>query len=252
MRIPLKKMIDIASSLTTGLVVLFTLLLFMIVGSITMLKTGGYETINSMPLFIWIRKTSLSNSWWLILSLLSLIVITINTILCTIRSLISKVPARSFLLKISPQIIHAGFLFILLAHLFSSTDSFHFVTNIYEKQGIQLDDTTVARFTDIKLSTTKTGFPTGMHAKVTIYNNRDEIFSQKISPNHPAFYNHLGFYLKNIRPYPYPNALIEISRDSGAVWALAGGVLFFIGNTLLVVLRWRHESAKNQNAESPP
>ncbi len=238
----IKKVIDIASSLATGLVSLSTLLLFMTVGSIAMLKTGGYETINSMPLFRWIRTTSLGNSWWLILSLLSLTLIAINTIFCSIKSLIAKTPARSFLLKISPQIMHAGFLFILVAHLFSSYNSFHFMTNVYNNQGIQLDNTTVARFSDIHLSMTDKGFPTSMSAKVIIHKNGSEILNRKISPNHPAFYNKMGFYLKNIRPYPYPSALIEISRDSGAPWALVGGILFFIGNILWVVLKWRHEA----------
>jgi hypothetical protein len=238
----IRKISDITASLTTGLVGLSTLLLFMIVGSIAMLGTDGYETINSMTLFRWIRETSLNNSWWLILSLVSLTLITINTVLCSIKSLIAKTPARSFLLKISPQIMHAGFLLILVAHLFSSYDSFHFMSNVYNNQGIQLNEETVARFSDINLSMTDKGFPTGMSAKVIIYNNGDEILNTTISPNHPAFYNKMGFYLKNIRPYPYPTALIEISSDSGALWALAGGILFFIGNILWVVLKWRHEA----------
>lgn len=236
-----KQIISIASSLTTGLICLFTLVLLMIVGSLSMLKTGGYESINAMPLFVWISKISLVSSWWLILSLLSLILITINTILCTIRSLIAKTPVTSFLLKISPQIIHTGFLFILLAHLVSSFDSFHVVTTVYEQQGIQLDARTIVGINNVRISTSETGFPTAMSAQVTIYEERREILTKKISPNHPLFYNGMGIYLKNVLPYRSPVALIEISRDRGAIWALTGGLLFFAGNILLVTLKWKHE-----------
>ncbi|UCG77714.1 MAG: cytochrome C biogenesis protein ResB [Nitrospirota bacterium] len=236
-----KRTIDIASSLMTGIAGLFTLTLLMAVGSIAMLGTGAYESINTMPLFKWINKVSLKDSWWLVLSLVTLSIITANTILCTVRSLIAKTPARSFLLKISPQIMHAGFLLILLAHLFSSYDSFHYVTRIYEGQGIQMSNSTIARFTEIRLLTDKTGFPTGMTAKVTVTEGEDRVLVKKISPNHPAFYNNMGIYLKNVLPYRFPAAMVEISSDSGAIWAFAGGILFFTGNILLVVLKWRHE-----------
>lgn len=229
-----------------GLAALFTLLVFMIVGSLAMLKTGGYDSINAMPLFQWIGETSLANSWWLIISLVSLGLIALNTILCSVKSLLAKTPARSFLLKISPQIMHAGFLFILLAHLFSSYDSFHHMTAVSNYQGIRLDESRAIGFSDIKLSVSKTGFPTGMSTRATMYENGNELSSQVISPNHPAFINGLGIYLKNIQPYPVPTALIEISRDAGSSWALVGGILFFVGNMLLVILKWRHESVGKQ------
>jgi hypothetical protein len=116
------------------------------------------------------------------------------------------------------------------------------MSNVYNNRGIQLNEETVARFSDINLSMSDKGFPTGMSAKVIIYKNGIKILNATISPNHPTFYNKMGFYLKNVRPYPYPTALIEISRDSGALWALAGGILFFVGNILWVILKWRHEA----------
>jgi len=244
----MKKILDIASSLTAGLAGLFTLLVLMIVGSLAMLATDGYDTINSMPLFQWITETSLANSWWLILSLASLGLIALNTILCSIKSLIAKTPLQSFLLKISPQIMHAGFLFILLAHLISSYDSFHFMANVANQQGISFDDSNVARFSEIDLNISQSGFPTGMSARVTLYTDGNKVSTAVISPNHPAFYNGMGIYLKNIRPYPYTVALIEISRDGGSPWALVGGVLFFMGNLLLVILKWRHETVASGRA----
>jgi hypothetical protein len=44
--------------------------------------------------------------------------------------------------------------------------------------------------------------------------------------------------------YPSPAALIEISYDRGAPWALAGGIVFLVGNTLLVLLKLRQNPVR--------
>jgi len=63
-----------------------------------------------------------------------------------------------------------------------------------------------------------------------------------IRPNHPAFYKGFGIYLKEVAPPPYQAALIEIHREPGAGLALAGGILFTLGNVaLLAVRRGRRE-----------
>jgi hypothetical protein len=46
--------------------------------------------------------------------------------------------------------------------------------------------------------------------------------------------------------YPSPAALIEISYDRGAPWALAGGIIFLAGNILLVASKLRHDSPRWQ------
>jgi hypothetical protein len=240
----LGKIIDFLKSLTTGIFALTMLLLVMTIGSFTMLGTGGYETLNSLPLFLWLRETTIGNSWWLILSLACLGVIALNTVLCSIESLLKKSPAKNLLIKISPQIIHAGFLLILTAHLMSAADSFRSMGPVAEQNAVALSDRAEAHFSDIEASQDSSGFIHGLYSTVTIYENGTYLSRSRIFPNHPAFYEGIGIYLKDARMYPSPAALIEISYDRGAPWALAGGIVFLVGNTLLVLLKLRQNPVR--------
>jgi hypothetical protein len=242
----LGKIMDFLKSLTTGIFAMTMLLLVMTIGSFTMLRTGGYETMNSLPLFLWLRETTIGNSWWLILSLACLGVIALNTLLCSIESLLKKAPAKNLLIKISPQIIHAGFLLILTAHLLSAADSFRSMGAVGEHNAVALSDCAEAHFSDIEASQDSSGFIDGLFATVTIYENGSFLSRSRIFPNHPAFYEGIGIYLKDARMYPSPAALIEISYDRGAPWALAGGIIFLAGNILLVASKLRHDSPRWQ------
>jgi len=246
-----KKIIVMLTSVTTALWWLALLLAILVAGSTIMLRTGGFESINSAPLFRWMSQTSLTSSWWLYAAIVCLMVLVLNTVFCSVQSLLIKAPARSLMLKISPQVIHAGFLLIMVAHLFSSYDSFHADTVARENQGIRLTDRAVARISGIAVSTSRSGFPLAMKARVTVLEDGKEVLSEIISPNHPAFYRGLGIYLKNARGYPSPLVLIEVSYDRGAVWALAGGIVFFAGNILLVLMKWRGEQHAAVRKPSP-
>ena len=60
-----------------------------------------------------------------------------------------------------------------------------------------------------------------------------------ISPNHPWISGEYGVYIKQAEGYPYKRALLEIHREPGAGLALAGALIFTVGNVLLVWLRSR-------------
>jgi hypothetical protein len=49
----------------------------------------------------------------------------------------------------------------------------------------------------------------------------------------------MGVYLKSFELQDRPVALLMVNRDPGAVWALAGSVLFMIGTTITLALKWR-------------
>jgi hypothetical protein len=80
------------------------------------------------------------------------------------------------------------------------------------------------------------GFPTDYSAELrSVSGGREE--TATISPNHPFFYQGVGFYLKEVAVEPYRAALIEIHREPGAGVALAGGLLFTVGNVVLLYVR---------------
>jgi hypothetical protein len=87
------------------------------------------------------------------------------------------------------------------------------------------------------------GMPTGYSSElVTDLLNPAERFT--ISPNHPWFSGGYGVYIKQAEGYPSRRALLEIHREPGAGMALAGALVFTVGNLVLVWLRSR---AKESN-----
>jgi len=44
-----------------------------------------------------------------------------------------------------------------------------------------------------------------------------------------------------VKVAPFPVAMIEVSREPGAPWALAGGILFIAGMVTLLFLKIRQE-----------
>ena len=58
-----------------------------------------------------------------------------------------------------------------------------------------------------------------------------------IRPNKPFFYQGLGLYLKQVELYPKKLGIMEIHREPGAGLALAGALLFIVGNVLVVARR---------------
>ena len=118
------------ASLTLGLWLTFGVLVLLGVGSFA----GGEEgsTINDMPLFDWLRGAPLSLSWWLWAAILLLAFLGLNTVLCSIESLRVKYLRGSFLVLIAPQVMPAGFLLIVLAHLSSAWGGYKQVMPLQE------------------------------------------------------------------------------------------------------------------------
>ncbi len=119
-----KKLLDFLLSLRTALWLLLALLCILLYGSFIMPLKEEFQTLHEMPLFEWMTENSLDVVWWLWASVGVLSLLTANTLFCSIESVLKKRGTKNLLLILSPQVIHIGFLFILLAHLLSSYGSF--------------------------------------------------------------------------------------------------------------------------------
>jgi ResB-like family protein len=223
------------ASLSLGIWLTFGVICLLGVGSF---MGGGEEggAINEMPLFAWLREVSFATSWWLWLTIALLALLVLNTVLCSIESLRMKWQKGSFLIRIAPQVIHAGFLLIVLAHLFSAYGGF--------KQQFQAAEGQVIGFPDGSgVEVQRIDAVMGMRGMVTDYSAQLRTVdagvdrTAVIRPNHPFFHRGFGLYLKHAEPYPYPNAFIEIHREPGAGMALAGALLFTVGNVVLLAVR---------------
>lgn len=74
------------------------------------------------------------------------------------------------------------------------------------------------------------------------YLKEGKIFqTDTIVPNSPSVRMGFNINVKDLQAYPYEAILLQVSREPGAVWALAGSILFMVGITTLISLKIRME-----------
>ncbi|MEJ2696612.1 MAG: hypothetical protein P8013_08175 [Candidatus Sulfobium sp.] len=237
----LKKALKTFLSLKTTVWLLLVLLVVLFYGSLIMPSRPEFQELYTLPLFRWLTGSPFRLTWWLWLSIAVLSLITINTLACSVDSVVKKRGARNWLLIISPQVVHVGFLFILLAHLLSSYGSYKGMAYAYEGSVLRLPGGAEAVFDRIKTTVDPTGYVTGWSADITYYRKNRVVTRDVIRPNDPSFHDGFGIYVRTVRQSPYPVALIELSREPGAPFALAGGFFFLMGMSLLLLLKARRE-----------
>jgi len=233
-------LLDFFKSLRTAIWLLIVLLGLMLYGSFVM-PEEIYGALNSMPLFRWIKEASIFYSWWLVLSIVVLSVLTINTIICSFEAVIRRWDRKKLLLIISPQIMHIGFLLILVAHLYSSSGGMREMARAFEGSLFELSPNESFRVKEIKVFSGAEGFVSDLRMDIEYIKDGEVIKRDYIAPNKPSLHSGFGIYIKDAQEFPMRVALIEVSKEPGAIWALAGGVVFFIGNVLLLILKMKRE-----------
>jgi hypothetical protein len=198
-----------------------------------------FQSINSIPLFKWLVENPAGVTWWLWGSIFLLALLTANTLLCSVESIVKKRQLKGWLLVISPQVIHLGFLFILLAHLLSSAGSFRGSAVAVEGSVLRLPNDILLQVKSITLDVSPQGYPVDWRTDIEYFKDGVKLKEDFLAPNKPSFYKGFGVYLKDIR---FNAVLLEISREPGAPWALAGGLLFTAGTLVLVILKMKRES----------
>ena len=223
---------------------LIALLCLLLYGSLIMPVNKEFQSLESLPLFQWMTQNPGSITWWLWAALGVISLLSANTLLCSIESVVKKKSARQWLLVLSPQVVHIGFLFILLAHLLSGYGSFRGTAVVYENSGLRLPNGNDVLLRKIDIETDQMGYMKDWSADIEYFKEGRSLGTDRISPNSPSFQDSFGIYIKNVRLQPYPVALIEVSKEPGAVWALIGGILFMAGMITLLLLKIKKEEAK--------
>jgi hypothetical protein len=236
-----KKPLDFFLSLRTGLWLIFVLLCILFYGSFIMPLKEEFQALHVMPLFAWMTENSLDVVWWLWAAVGVLSLLTANTLLCSIESVIKKRGTKGLLLVLSPQVIHIGFLFVLLAHLLSSYGSSRETGFVANGTVVPLSGGVSVLFEEIKTEADSSGYISDWSAGISYFRGGHRFKSDVIRPNSPSFQGGFGIYIKTVRFQPYAAALIEVSRDPGALWALVGGILFLVGMTTLLALKIKRE-----------
>jgi hypothetical protein len=234
--------IDFLLSMRTALVGLGAMFVLMLAGAVIMPASDEFQQLRAMPLFEWLGRQPLSITWWLWLLIAVIAVIALNTLFCSIESIVRKRRVTQWLLLISPQVIHLGFLLVLLAHLFSAAGSSQEVAVAGEGTVVNLKKGDVRmRVDDIDVSVDYYGYISDWKVSVSYMTDGDKLFRDIISPNNPSTYRGMNVNVRDLRLTPVKAVLIQINREPGAAWALAGGILFMTGIVTLIALKIKTE-----------
>lgn len=188
-----------------------------------------FSGIDDMPLFRWLSDSkNIGLTWWIYALIFMLALLAVSTIFCTADALLKRMSKKNIILKLSPQIMHIGVLLIMLGHLL--TASIGFKTDVVIKKGEKKTVAENAGFylEDIKVSKDENGYDTDWEAKLIWFKDR-ETEEKVLRPVHPLYFGQIGLYFKSVTTEPEQSALIRVSKDPGALWALIGGVLLSIG-----------------------
>lgn len=231
----MEKIYRFLASLNLGLWLMGGIMLLFALGSFV--NNGeNAAAINDLPLFEWLRLAPLSASWWLWAAVALLALLVLNTLLCSFETLRRKYRLTALPLLLAPQLMHAGFLFIVVAHLVSASGGGKDALQVFEGTTIPLPGGGGLQVERLDGEMSPMGFLTAFRADLRCITPSGEL-RVAVSPNHPFFYDGFGFYLKELALSPQKTALLEIHREPGAPWALAGALLFVAGNLVLLAKR---------------
>lgn len=232
---------DFFFSLRTTLWLLAISLVLLFAGAFIMPGNQAFQALHSMPLFDWILQQSAAATWWLWGLIGVLTVLTVNTLFCSVESIIKKRKVTQWLLLISPQVIHIGFLFMLLAHLLSAVGASQSMAAAGEGAGVPITDDTYLKIKDINIRLDYYGYVADWQVEVEYLSGGRIIHEDTIRPNDPSIQMGFNINVKDLRPPPHEAVLLQINREPGAFWALIGGILFMVGIMTLILLKVRME-----------
>jgi len=228
-------------SLRTTLWLLVLILLLFLSGAVLMPTEQQYQGLMFLPLFHWLKTMPPGITWWLWVCIIVLFILALNTLICSIDSLFRKRRAGGWILLIAPQIIHTGFLFVLLAHLLDASMGSKYMARVMEGSTIRLDHHRSLRISHISPFIDNAGYLRGWRVGVEYLDDGEVIEKGLVEPNRPFLESGMNVIVKDVRMAPYRMALIQISSEPGALWALGGGVLMMAGIIILILFKIRVE-----------
>ncbi len=230
-------------SLKTTVWTLLVLIGLFFVGSYMMpMHSNIFAPMNEDLLFRWVvlvASGSIVYTWWFFAVLAGLLLLTVNTLVCSLQAVKDRWTRHDLLLRISPQVMHIGFLFILLAHLLGAGWGYKISGSLPEGSYASLPEGRALHLRSVRADIDPRGMPVGWSAEVALYDNRERVAVATLGPNRPLLYRGVGIYMKSFELEPRPYVVLLVAKDPGAIWALAGSVLFMLGAFTLFALKWK-------------
>ncbi|HXX56419.1 MAG TPA: hypothetical protein VEI96_00295 [Thermodesulfovibrionales bacterium] len=237
---------EVLGSLKTSVVLLLFLLIVLFAGACIMPANNAVQSIHALPLLEWIVQAPVGTTWWLWVAMAIIALLAVNTLVCSVQSLLNKKKVAGWLILISPQIIHIGFLCMFLAHFMSSIGGFRSLAVAREGTVLQLPNGSALSVRDILISVDSYGYLSDGTVSISYWTGGRIAGEGVLMPNRPSFHEGIGVHVKDLRAFPERAVLLEIYREPGAAWALVGGVVFMIGTVTPLVLKTKKELVLNE------
>lgn len=219
-------MLRVLKSIKTALVIISISMIIFLSGSFIIPKNlQFFSEINDMPLFKWLSlNKDIKKTFWIYLAILAMAFLSLNMIVCLIDDLIKRLSPEVLIQRLSPHIIHAGVLLVLLGHLVSASAGFKKDLSLRTGEEIVMNGIRIKiesiEFVDIKGED---------QSRWRVYLNvSDGIHSRNAitEPAKPVFYRY-AIYAKSAEPDG--RVILGIVNDLGARWEVAGALIFIIG-----------------------
>ncbi len=234
---------------------LFTVaLLFLLAGSLMIPENlAFYSGIDDAPLFSWLRNNwNPALTWWIYGIVGALGVLAASTMACTADFLLKKMSRRHFVLKISPQIMHVGVLFIMLGHLLTASGGFKKDHTVGTGDVFSPDTQVSLKLDNVRIVNDEDGFPADWFGTLTWFRDGTEKRQFTISPAHPFFFQGYGVWFSSVSVEDDGSitAVFRVTKDPGVRWALFGAVLLCLGGLAFLVARVRASTRTLEQLES--
>jgi hypothetical protein len=199
-----------------------------------------FSGIDDTPLFRWLSEAGDKGlTWWIYALIVSIAGLAVSTVACTVDALI-KSTGRTLLFRLSPQIMHAGVLFVMLAHLLTAGWGLREDVDIEKGERASMGRGVEVVLKDVGSGLDEEGYYTSWEAELEFYIDGKAIGADTLRPVEPVYAGGLGLFFKTFkeggkgRP---PAVVIRVVDDPGALWALLGGFLVTLGGVCFVWTR---------------
>ncbi len=191
-----------------------------------------FSEINDIPLLKWLSDNSqhAGQVFWIYILIGLMLLLWLNTIVCSVDAVIKRTSWKSFIRVLSPQVLHFAILFVLLGYFVSAASGY--------KKDVSMNMTDPQKIEGFDLKVNNMEFfknPGENSRRWRVFLNIDGS-EHVLELGRPAFHNGVGFFAKSAQQRKM-KAIIGLVYDPGVIWQLIGAVTFIIGASGVFYIR---------------
>lgn len=202
-----------------------------------------FSGIDDTPLFRWLAGAgAIGTTWWIWVFIAALGLFALNTVACTVDALL-RLGRQNFIMRLSPQVMHIGVLFVMLGHLLTASAGVKLDIDLRAGEAKPVAGNLSILLEDVTVREDANGYAVDWEAKLRLLENGTRSEELSLRPAHPLYRAGYGLYSKSVvKDARESSALVRVSRDPGALWAFLGGALLSLGGAGFVYARFRGAS----------